>query len=251
MTPKWSPLTSMLCRPLIEFAPLITGASWIRTLGTIVFALVLPVFLITSAVRTVTLSESFYLREFAKYRIAEVTGLSEQELVRVADVFISYFQSRPTRLELQVPGRQGLTSLFNDRELQHMVDVQIIMQRVLQATWIALGALALSALVIIAADFGTGILALLWAIGAGGLVTAALVGLIALGSLLDFNRLFLLFHFVSFSNDLWLLDPRTDHLIQLFPQGFFYDAALQIGFRSAGIGAAMAAVALIGLRILK
>lgn len=228
-----------------------TSASWIRPFGTIVFAVVLPVFLITSAVRTVTLSGSFYLREFEKYRVGEVTGLSEQELARVADAFIGYFQSRPGRLEPQVQTRQGPANLLNEREIQHMVDVQLIMQRVLQATWLALGALAFSGLVLVAADFGTGILGLLRAIAAGGLVTAGLVGLIALGSLLDFGRLFLLFHFISFSNDLWLLDPRTDRLIQLFPQGFFYDAALQIGFRSAGIGAAMAVVSFIGLRILR
>lgn len=223
----------------------------IRLLATIVFAVALPVFLVTSAVHTVTLSDSFYLREFAKYRVGEVTGLSDDELTRVADAFIGYFQARPGRLDPQVQTRQGPLPLFNAREVEHMVDVQGLMQRVFQATWWALAALTLSALVIVAVDFSSSIRALLRAIAIGGVATAVIVSLFGLGSLLDFSRLFLMFHFMSFSNDLWLLDPRTDRLIQLFPTGFFYDAALQIGFRSAGLGAAMATVALIGLRIMR
>jgi len=31
---------------------------------------------------------------------------------------------------------------------------------------------------------------------------------------------------VSFSNDLWILDPSKDYLIMMFPQEFFNDAAL-------------------------
>jgi uncharacterized membrane protein len=33
---------------------------------------------------------------------------------------------------------------------------------------------------------------------------------------------------MSFSNDLWLLDPSKDYLIMMFPQGFFFDAAVFI-----------------------
>ena len=33
---------------------------------------------------------------------------------------------------------------------------------------------------------------------------------------------------ISFANDLWLLDPRTHYLIQMFPQNFFLDATIMI-----------------------
>ena len=38
------------------------------------------------------------------------------------------------------------------------------------------------------------------------------------------------FHLVSFSNDLWLLDPSRDMLIRMFPEGFFMDATMLIAF---------------------
>ncbi|MDD2471668.1 MAG: DUF1461 domain-containing protein, partial [Dehalococcoidales bacterium] len=39
---------------------------------------------------------------------------------------------------------------------------------------------------------------------------------------------------ISFSNDLWLLDPAKDYLIMMFPQGFWADAALLVAALTAG-----------------
>ena len=46
---------------------------------------------------------------------------------------------------------------------------------------------------------------------------------------IDFDSLFILFHKVAFTNDLWLLDPRTDLLIRLMPIEFFISYAAIIG----------------------
>ena len=47
----------------------------------------------------------------------------------------------------------------------------------------------------------------------------------------DFDNLFVLFHRIAFTNDLWLLDPRTDLMIQLMPTSFFIEyAAVIAGF---------------------
>ena len=46
---------------------------------------------------------------------------------------------------------------------------------------------------------------------------------------IDFNSLFILFHQVAFTNDLWLLNPQTDLLIRLMPLEFFISYAAIIG----------------------
>jgi integral membrane protein (TIGR01906 family) len=51
------------------------------------------------------------------------------------------------------------------------------------------------------------------------------VGLVAVAG---FDTLFLTFHRLSFSNDFWLLDPRTDYLVMMFPQGFWFDATVLV-----------------------
>jgi integral membrane protein (TIGR01906 family) len=47
-------------------------------------------------------------------------------------------------------------------------------------------------------------------------------------SLTGFDDVFLIFHQVSFSNDLWILDPKTDYLIMLFPLRFWFDITLKV-----------------------
>ena len=58
------------------------------------------------------------------------------------------------------------------------------------------------------------------------MVTLSIMAFLALWALVGFDRLFILFHELSFSNEFWILDPSRDYLIMLFPGGFFYDAAL-------------------------
>jgi len=44
----------------------------------------------------------------------------------------------------------------------------------------------------------------------------------------DFSGFWVQFHHLFFNNDLWLLNPETDILIQMLPQQFFYDLVVRI-----------------------
>jgi len=66
---------------------------------------------------------------------------------------------------------------------------------------------------------------------------------LGLGTMLGFDQLFLKFHLISFTNKLWQLDPAKDYLIMLFPQGFFYDAALFCALATAGLAIILGGVA--------
>ena len=59
-------------------------------------------------------------------------------------------------------------------------------------------------------------------------ILAAVTALIVLACI-DFDSLFVLFHKVAFTNDLWLLNPQTDLLIRLMPIEFFISYAAIIG----------------------
>lgn len=62
-------------------------------------------------------------------------------------------------------------------------------------------------------------------LGLGAFVLAA-----GLSIAVGFDRLFEQFHLLSFDNDFWRLDPSRDHLIQMFPQGFWFDVTAFIAF---------------------
>ena len=54
---------------------------------------------------------------------------------------------------------------------------------------------------------------------------AVLAGIIST----DFSKYFVIFHKIFFNNDLWILDPTTDLLINIVPEPFFVDTAARIG----------------------
>jgi len=44
----------------------------------------------------------------------------------------------------------------------------------------------------------------------------------------DFTPYWNYFHYIFFDNDLWLLDPQVDILIQIVPEQFFFDIVTRI-----------------------
>jgi integral membrane protein (TIGR01906 family) len=209
-----------------------------RLLAGVAIAIAIPTFLVTDAVRSVTLNESLYVAEFARYHVGAVTGLSDAELRRVAGAFITYFQSDPQELRISVDTGSGLTPLFNDREVRHMEDVQQLIEKIFQLRIAALILFVLGAVAMMLTGPRAAARAFFRSTAIGGATSALLIGALAVAAAFDFDRLFLQFHFMSFSNDLWLLDPRRDRLIQLFPEGFFFDFAMRIGIQTVGVGLA-------------
>ncbi len=194
--------------------------------------LALPCVLVGFNLRAVALNERFYLAEFAQYGIGAQTGLSQDELRRVAAAFIDYFQAPPGRMNVQVARGGTLQPLFNERELAHMEDVQVLIQGVFRLQDLALAYLVVYALAGIVLGRRRFLPIAAWVLLFGGGLTLAVFAVLGALALTDFSELFLQFHLVSFANDLWLLDPTRDYLIRLFPQAFFQDAALLIAVRT-------------------
>jgi len=60
-------------------------------------------------------------------------------------------------------------------------------------------------------------------------ITVLVIPLIAaLGSIMNFDAIFLLFHKIFFRNDLWIFDPAKDPVITILPSTFFLHSLLVI-----------------------
>lgn len=221
-----------------------TLPSFVRWIGGALFVLALPLFLILGNVLEVASDREFYLSEFEKYRVSASTGLSAAELGAVADLFIGYLRGTEPTLDYEVTLGGSQRPLFNDRELHHMDDVKHLFGLVRNAR-IGAGAVLLILPLI---GLGLGGAAFLPRLGMllclGGILTVVLLVLAGLLSLVDFSQAFVRFHELAFSNDLWMLDPRTDYLIRLYPEGFWLDATLRIAMLSAIEAAVVGAVGL-------
>lgn len=195
------------------------------------FVALLPAFLIAANVTWVIDTPFLYSYGFSKYKaqIDYYLDISDDELRSAGGQIREYFNNDEEFLAVNVTlGGVRVDNLYNDREVAHMKDVKALVQGV-DAVWKLSGLYLLG---FTAVGFMLRRRSFLRPLGRyaaiGGGVTLGLVALVGLGSLAGFDRLFLAFHQVSFSNDLWLLDPRRDALIAMFPQGFFFDATILI-----------------------
>jgi integral membrane protein (TIGR01906 family) len=190
------------------------------------FILCLPILLLTASIGWAVNSLWLYEYGFDKYSVSQTTGLAEVELEKAAKELISYFNSDAEHISLTIVKDDQPFVLFNQREVVHLKDVKGL---IWLDYWVLLGTL-----VYVLAYAGVSLFwrkrrywrRLAWGAVGGGGITLALMLALGLGTLLGFDRLFLQFHFISFVNELWQLDPTKDYLIRLFPQGFFYDATL-------------------------
>lgn len=190
------------------------------------FVLCLPLLLLAASLGGVANNLSVYKHGFTKYNISQTTGIAEAELEKAAKGLISYFNSDEEFINITVVKDGKPFVLFNQREIIHLKDVKGLIQldyRLLAVTLIYVLGYAVVSLIWRRKRYWR---RLAWGLVGGGSLTLALMMALGLGVLLGFDQLFLQFHFISFTNELWWLNPATDYLIMLFPQGFFYDAAL-------------------------
>jgi len=202
----------------------------------ILFIIAVPALLFSASIAIAVNSQWLYEYGFEKYNISQVTGLDHGQLEKAAEGLISYFNSDEEWIDLTVTRNGDSFELFNQREILHLKDVKELFRldyRVLLVSGVyALGFLAYA--IGFKKDRRYLSKGLIW----GGGVTLGLMLLTGAGIALNFDRLFLLFHLVSFDNDFWMLNPATDYLIMLFPQGFWFDAAVFIALTAAVLAAA-------------
>ncbi len=196
------------------------------------FGIALPVFIILGNVEYVTKSEWLYSYNWWRNGIPERTLLPTTELNSGADQIKDYFTNDEEFLDLRVTYRGEEVSLYNEREVLHMVDVKGLMQGVFSTVRIS-GLIALFIAVAGAVYSRQRFWDLLMtALRWSALCSGILVGVFAIAIMIDFNFVFRQFHFLSFANDLWQLNPYTDYLIIMFPQRFFFEATVFIALFS-------------------
>jgi len=186
------------------------------------------VLLLTSAICWEVNELRLYEYGFGKYEISQATGIDKLELKRVAQHLVDYFNLKVNTTQIVVGKRGEEFNLFNERELVHLQDVRSLIQL---DYWVQRGALLLliTCVLVLLFGFRVGWRMLVKGLSWGSLITVGLMVVLALWAFFGFEKLFILFHLVSFPNEYWMLDPAKDYLIRLFPEGFFYDAAL-LGF---------------------
>jgi integral membrane protein (TIGR01906 family) len=132
------------------------------------------------------------------------------------------------------------SSLYNERELSHMVDVKVVVKAALRVWY---GAVVILTGLGVWAWYGKWWQAYRRGLWRGGWLVIGLVVTIGLFGALAFWQFFTLFHELFFQGDSWLF-LYSDTLIRLFPIQYWQDIFLWAGVISVGGALALA----LGLR---
>jgi len=190
-----------------------------------------PLLLITTNVRIVLNSATMYDYGFNKYKIEKYTGIEFEQLQAAGQQIRDYFNNDLEQITINISLHgDNIPNLFNEREILHMYDVKNLVKMVYMVQLYSAIFLSAGCVFMLFNSFTNRRILALKYIGRGGVLTFSLVIAVSILAIIGFDRLFLLFHLVSFSNDLWVLDPRHDYLIAMFPQGFFFDCTVVIAF---------------------
>lgn len=207
------------------------GAAWVLSL---LFSLTMMLCLLLTAAEVLLYrTPGWFEKEYDKYMVLEdVRGeMSMESALQVTEEMMDYLRGDRKNLIVMTNLDGERKEFFSDREKAHLKDCRELF----------LGGLRLRTITFF---ISMGILAVLWFgrkqnpnrlpkfIKLVPKITGALLAVAGLTALIvsgNFDRYFVVFHHLFFDNDLWILDPAKDNLINLLPEGFFSDTALRIG----------------------
>ena len=202
----------------------------------------LLILLITSLQAVCYWIPDWWRNEYAKYDTpSNVRGeMSLDDAVHVTEDMLEYCIGRLDTLDDTEATIDGVTApFFTDREKSHLADCRELFLKGIKARVIAcllLAALAIYIYVHCGKQKTSVLLAKGYLRSLG--FAAVLAAIIAVLCVIDFTRAFTVFHHIFFDNDLWILYPDKDNLINIMQEDVFSDADMWI----AGIWLAVAAV---------
>ena len=201
----------------------------IRILLWWIFILSIPILLISTVVRVEVQFLPFYEYEYEKNNISQVTGFNSNQLGIITRHLIQYFNGKVESPQLIVEKNNDPMYLFHDHEIVHLEDVREVFQYVFMIQLIASGYFLFYLLINIIFRRKNKLIYFWRGLKNGSILTVILLAILGIGIFAGFHRLFIQFHYLVFGDPQsspWILDPRTDHLVMMYPLNFWQDAAI-------------------------
>lgn len=181
----------------------------------ILFSIFFSLLIIGAAVRITVGFRDLYYYDIDKLKITEMSGMSKQDIKLNYDYLIDY------NLNKKVDSFKLPTLPSSEFGIIHFEEVREIIQNVIKLFYIC----------IVVCLFGT-ILSVkkknidILKITSISLIVIPIV--VSIPILVDFERSFVVFHELLFSNDYWIFDPALDPVIMMLPEQFFLHEGLMI-----------------------
>ena len=213
----------------------------------IICAFALMITLLITSVEAVTYwTPGYYEKEYTKYHVLENVHMEMEDLLDVTKEMMAYLRGRRQDLHVPTTVNGQPREFFNQREIAHMEDVRGLFLVAIAIRRICL-LLILASIVLLSFMKAEIRYVLPRTICAGTILFFALLAALATIISTNFSKYFIVFHKIFFNNDLWMLNPSTDLLINIVPEPFFMDTAARI---AVTYGICVAAVFLLCLAVI-
>lgn len=199
------------------------------------FTFILFFLVLISAIDYFAFNKDIYRHIQIKHHISAYNDMAQDSLDDITSKIIDYLKSND--LEMKIYDTYGKNNennentkkeLFNFREKEHMRDVQILFRKMEKANVILIVLLFLLLLLPMLLDFKTFKKSFSsFAFGTFLLILAFLLLVLAY-IFIDFYSFWNLFHELIFTNDLYIMYPETDLLINIMPLEFFVSLCIYV-----------------------
>lgn len=194
----------------------------------IIWSLTLIVVLLLTVIDWRAFNRAYYKEIYSENKTAETLDMSEADLELATDVLLSYLKGDNDSLDVEVEISGSTAEMFNQKEKDHMVDVVVLYQKAMMVRNISLILFLISSVWLMVTLKKEAGYFLYRSYQKSLLVVGLILLMLILYAVLDFTSFWNTFHHIFFSNDLWILDPRTDRLINMVPENFFSGLVFQI-----------------------
>jgi integral membrane protein (TIGR01906 family) len=201
-----------------------------KRIAIIVISLFLPVLVLLSIFEFAVFDLNYFESKFVQNNTVEETGLNINQLIRISQNTLDYLKDKSDTLVMYEELNGEIIQVFEDRELHHMEDVKELFKIGFLIKNVLMGLVLISGVFLFVKDKKI----LYKSIRNGSLVFLVVIVFVGVYSYIDFDRAFVIFHEILFDNDLWLLDPNEDIMIQMLPTNFFMGIGIKTVFLFIG-----------------
>ena len=159
--------------------------------------------------------KDIYYRDIDKLNIEAMTTLSKQEIIEHYDYLIDYnLNSKVDEFKLPIlkSSEEGKIHFEEVRDIFQIVKLLTIISGII--------AIVGGILQIRKKEFKF--------LRNASILIIILPMLLAIPIAVDFNKCFILFHEIMFSNDYWIFNPQLDPVINILPEAFFMHMGIVI-----------------------
>ena len=179
-------------------------------------AITLVFIILFTSLQIISFNRSFYREKFDQYGVYTEFEGNKTLVDNEFDYVLSYLEGSEKEIK---------STFYNEKEKRHLKDVKQLFQTASVLLWLSIGLLVMLGFYLLRTKQMSVLLRGL-ILGSASLLGLNLLLLVSV--ILQFNASFVVFHQLLFSNNLWILNPVTDNLINLLPPQIFYDLALKL-----------------------